>query len=229
MSASGIKTAARYIAGLATVIFFVVLLTIIFNFLGAFFCAGLAGMMLGSVRLSRWHAALLSLIFPAVLFSVLRAGGAELLTKQITLLSVLCLATFWVIYFLVSAVIRYERKGQDHSVRRPGGDPSLAQGLPQQPADRDSLSPVPDPRGDPLTLDVLQGKWSCAAADADSKPQQKVMEIEQHKLVLTVSDAGGKLRFFSHGEVTLTNAHTMRLLNGGEVSLPMSDDTLVSI
>src|SRR6266853_6679234 len=116
MNALAIKTAVRHIAGLATVIFFVVLLTVIFSFLGAFFCAALGGMMLGSVKLPRWQLGALSLAFPGVLFTVLRAGGTELLTKQILLLSVLCLGTFWLTYLVVRAVIWYERKDQPASV-----------------------------------------------------------------------------------------------------------------
>ena len=107
-----LKTATRYVAGWMTVILFAGLLTFIFSFLGAFFCAALAGMMLGSFRLPRGQTITLSFTFPVVLFGVLRSSGSELLMKQVLLLAVLCLATFWVTYWIVRAVVSYEHKVQ---------------------------------------------------------------------------------------------------------------------
>jgi hypothetical protein len=234
MSISGIKRAARYVTGLAIVVLFVVLLTTIFSFLGAFFCAGLAGMMLGSIKLPRGHVTSLSLVFPAVLFATLRIGGSELPMKQVLLLSTLCLATFWLTYLLVRAVMWYERRGQPAP---PVAVVAMTQaGAHVQPFDSscDNSSGEDQPEAvpghqDQLSLEVLQGKWSCAADDRSSHREQKLMEIEQDKLVLTVSDSNGKVCFLGQGEVTLSNSHVVRFLTGAMNSRTSTDDTLVCI
>src|SRR5262245_14882401 len=105
MNALPIKTALRYVTGWSVIILFTGLLTLIFSFLGAFFCAGLAGMMVGSAKLPRWPSLALSLTFPAVLVTLLRTGGTELPSRQIMLLSLVCLGTFWVTWLLVRAVV----------------------------------------------------------------------------------------------------------------------------
>src|SRR5215468_10192891 len=110
MNATPLQTALRFLAAWATVVLFAVLLTLVFSFLGAIFCAALAGMMFGSVRLPLWQACTFSLTFPAVLVSILRTGGAELLAGQVAVLSLVCLGTFWLTYGLVRVVIWYERK-----------------------------------------------------------------------------------------------------------------------
>src|ERR1051326_4502643 len=94
MNVPALKTVLRHLAGWGMVLLFTVLLTVIFSFLGAFFCAALAGMMLGSFKGSQGRTVTLSVIFPAVLFAVLRVGGAELLMNQVLMLTLLCLATF---------------------------------------------------------------------------------------------------------------------------------------
>ena len=235
MSASRARTALRFVAGLATVIFFVVLLTTIFSFLGAFFCAALAGMMLGSVKLPRWNIAAVSLIFPAVLFGVVRAGAAELLLKQTMLLSVLCLSTFWFTYLVVRAVVVYERKGQPSSVSPPlarVNAPSGCDVLRERDTTPECLSTpsVGFAQGQVLlTLQSLQGKWSCPATGSNSHCEQKFMEIENDRLLLTVSDSNGKLRVLGEVAVTLNNPDSVRLLTAAAKSCHPTDDTLVSI
>jgi hypothetical protein len=221
---------------LATVLLFVVLLTIIFSFLGAFFCAGLAGMMLGSVTLQRRYIAGFSLIFPTVLFTILRVGGAELLMKQIVLLSFLCWATFWVTYLLVRAVVSYERKSHPAGAPGPFVSPQPAvvnHRPPQQKAAAERQSPRPEAvlagADHELSLQLLQGKWSCAAADGNSHREQKLMEIDQHKLVLTISDRHGQVHFVGKGEVTLSKSRAFLFLTSSAARHQMVDDTLVSI
>jgi len=233
MSASRVRTALRFIAGFATVIFFVVLLTTIFSFLGAFFCAALAGMMLGSVKLQRWNIAAVSLIFPSVLCGVVRAGAAELLLKQTMLLSVLCLSTFWFTYLLVRAVIVYERKGQSSSVSLSlarVNTPSSCDTLRQPGTTPECMPSVVSAQGQvALTLQSLQGKWSCPATGSNSHREQKFMEIDNDRLLLTVSDSNGKLRVLGEVAVTLNNPDSVRLLTAAAKSCHPTDDTLVSI
>jgi hypothetical protein len=216
MNAPVIKTVLRHVAGWSTVILFAVLLTLIFSFLGAFFCAALTGMMLGSFKFPRWQTVALSLIFPVVLFTILRTGGAELLLGQVLLLSVLCVGTFWLTYLVVRAVVWYERKGQ------PALGPPKARTL-----NRTAAATNRFPQNE-LSLQVLQGRWLCATSNHSPGCEQKCLEIEQANLRLTISDSSGNIRFSSKGEVELRNGRAVPQLSiSGRFFEP--DHTLVSI
>jgi hypothetical protein len=200
-----------------TVILFAGLLTFIFSFLGAFFCAALAGMMLGSFRLPRWQTLTLSFTFPAVLFGILRSGGSELLMKQVLLLAVLCLATFWVTYWIVRAVVSYEHKVQFVA--------AVAEGQGGGPGSLPHHYAVPAGK---FNLQVLQGKWSHVSSHQSSGRERKFLEIEQKELLLTIRDPAGKISFKGRAELQLHDNRSVPLLSiSGR--LPESDDTLVCI
>ena len=80
-----LKTAAQYAGGLAIATFFVVLLSFVFSFLGTLFCAALAGLMLGALRTHKWQSILISLLFPLVIFTLLKGMKTELQERQILL------------------------------------------------------------------------------------------------------------------------------------------------
>jgi len=202
------------VAGWSTVILFAGLLTLIFSFLGAFFCAALAGMMLGSFKLPRWQTMALSFTFPAVLFGVLRSGGSELLMKQVLLLSVLCLGTFWLTYWIVRAVMFYERKGQSAATVTHDVSPSPPNHK-AAPAGR-------------LNLQVLQGKWWCISPSENSSRERKYLEIQRTNLLLTIRDSAGKINFTGRGELEFRENRTAPLLSISG-ALPPPDDTLVCI
>ena len=212
-----LKTAMRYVAGWMTVILFAVLLTLIFSFLGAFFCAALAGMMLGSFKVARWQTIALSFTFPATLFGVLRSGGSELLMRQVLLLSFLCLATFWATYLIVRAVMFYEQKGQ--SVIAPTHD---AAGAAPSRARHNTV-----PAGK-LDLEVLQGRWWCVNRNQNSDRQRKYLEIQRDNLLLTIRDRAGRISFKGRGEIELRDGATVPRLSISR-GLPEADDTLVCI
>jgi len=208
MNATPLKTALRFVAAWATVVLFAVLLTLVFSFLGAIFCAALAGMMFGSVRLPLWQAGTFSLTFPAVLVSILRSGGAELLAGQVLALALVCFGTFWLTNLLVRLVIWYERKPL--SAAAPSAVGSLAsassamgQRVPNQTVATKGTESAPARFWLELSLQLLHGKWSCVSVDADSRREHKVMQIEQERLLLTVRDSEGKIRCMSKAEVKL--------------------------
>jgi len=227
MSASAIKTALRYVAGWGMTLLFVGLLTLIFSFLGAFFCAALAGMMVGSVKLPRWQTVVASLIAPAVLCAILRTGGAELLTRQLLVLSLLCLGIFWLTYLVIYAVVQYEHKALPATAMRPGAR-KLEQAQGGAESGSTPASTVVRPWGE-LSLQLLQGKWSCAAGNGNSHAEQKLMEIEEERLVLTISDSAGKVSFLGKGEVRLSNHQPVGRLTVSDAVFGAADDTTVSI
>src|ERR1035438_8644004 len=54
MNSMPLKSAVQNVGLCSVLVFFVVLLTLVFSFLGTIICAALAGMMMGATRPSRW-------------------------------------------------------------------------------------------------------------------------------------------------------------------------------
>jgi len=214
---ASLKAATRYVAGWITVFLFALLLTFIFSFLGAFFCAALAGMMLGSFKLPRWQTVVLSVTFPAVLFVVLRSGSSELLMRQVLLLSALCVGTFWFTYVIVRAVVWYEHKGQATLAVSAGVEAGAS-----VPANPNGVL------AGKLNLQVLQGRWWWVSPDQDSARERKYLEIQRENLLLTVRDPAGKISFKGSGELELRDGRSVPLLSISS-GLPEPDDTLVCI
>jgi len=55
------------------------------------------------------------------------------------------------------------------------------------------------------------------------------MEIDNDRLLLTVSDSNGKIRVLGEVAMTLSNSQSVRLLTATAKSCHPTDDTLVSI
>jgi hypothetical protein len=184
------KAVVAYAAGWATIVFFVVLLTLIFSFLGTLICAALAGMMMGAARPPRWQSLALSLVFPVVISTVLRVSRAELHGSQILFLSLLCFALFWLIYTAIAALTCHERK---QAVSLPAGvippaDPALATAV---------------AAGQELSLDILEGAWFAESVNFGAGSHRKKMIIERESLVLSLTDPGGRTSFCAKAQLKL--------------------------
>lgn len=205
MNALPLKKTLQRVAGGIVITFFVVLLTLIFSFLGTIICAALAGMMLGAARLSRWLVTAASLLFPSVIFCVLRTTGADLPLQKILMLSGMCLATFWLIYLVVSMMIFYERKA------------GAAAG---------NAAKRPVRRNGHLSLEALQGKWRPEPSLIPRVESRRVLEIQKESLLLRMPGPTGELRL--QARVTLTTGNTLPVVVI-ESQPECSADTQVSI
>ncbi|HEV2209003.1 MAG TPA: hypothetical protein VG167_09535 [Verrucomicrobiae bacterium] len=205
MQAPFLRQAVRFVVGWSVAVFFVVLLTLIFSFLGTIICAALAGMMIGAARLPRWQALLISLIFPAVIFTVLHASGAALTARQIEGLSVLCLAAFWLIYAVMWALLGFENAPAGASAQ------ARARNSVEAKAPCPSGSAHPICARDRLNLEALQGRW-CWENPAGAHGSQKILQVENQTLRLLT---GGPDTRCACGLMRLTPVET--------------DDTLVCI
>jgi hypothetical protein len=231
MNAMSIRVAVRFIGGLTAIILFVVLLTFIFSFLGTIMCAVLAGMMLGATKLGRWQTLALSLIFPAVIFAVLRITKAELADRQMAVISLLCFGAFWFTYLVAAALMSYERKGPGAGMTAGAGaisERARAQGTGQTATGETvSVARAQAPEaGQGLTLDTLQGTWSCSAG-LNGQRRDKTLDIRQEKLVLRLADSDGRVGAVIRGQIRVAAAsslQTVRVFAEGQ-----EDDTLVSI
>ena len=87
-------------------------------------------MMMGAVKGARWFSVSVSLVFPGVVFGMVRGARVELTPQQVILLAALCFGVFWVTY-LVSALVFFCEQKEKRSSRFPAPAPqkeTLAQG-----------------------------------------------------------------------------------------------------
>ena len=115
MNAVAIKTAARYLGAWGAIVLCVILLSLLFTFLGTITCAALAGMMLGAFKGAKWFSVSVSLVFPVVIFGMARGAKVELAPQQITLLAALCFGTYWVTYLVSAFVFFCEQKDSNRA------------------------------------------------------------------------------------------------------------------
>ncbi len=220
MNAKTLRTASGHVAGWCAIVSFVLLLTFIFSFLGTIFCAVLAGMMLGAMKPRRWHSVPISLLFPAAISLVLRAMKAELPEPQINLLSLLCLAAFWLAFFLAAVLVSAEQKARTAPAAGPAEPrPPAAPREPERVVERAAparclaarCEAVPPESADGLTLARLQGAWWWKAANGNGEAHEKVLEIKGHDLVLREVDGAGQVHWAAAGTVRLDGAGSGQL------------------
>lgn len=195
MNPSPIQAAGQYALRGSVIVFFVALLTFIFSFLGTIICAVVAGMMMGAARPSTGRALPVALIFPAVIFTLLRSLKSELEARQIGILALVCFAAFWLSYLLCALVLYSERR-TPAPARGPTLCPPRAGGA-DEAGDAGTRSLE---RPAELTLDQLQGRWR-RETPADALPM--LMEITRDRLVLHTPDATGRLAVVAQGNLRL--------------------------
>ncbi len=193
------KSVCGYVIGSGIVVCFIVLLTVIFSFVGTLICAALAGMMLGAAQLSRWPSLATSLVFPAVISVVLRVSKADLSGRQVLFLAVLCFGVFWVIYAAVWALVAQEQAkpkaataARVHSLERVGSRATAPILEPAVGQERDR-PPVPSPGSPatkPLTLAILEGNWLCPPG-SNGSTSHKAMEIHGDTMAVSLTDGNG--------------------------------------
>jgi len=220
-----IQTAAQYLGGLITAAFFVVLLTFIFSFLGTIFCAALAGMMLGALRTLKWQSIPVSLIFPVVIFTLLRGMKTDLAGRQILLLAVVCFSVFWVSYGVAAALFFVERKNPRSAVSA-----SQDRAASTMPVTEPLVAPVAEGavRNGSLNLEVLQGDWT-GEATAGASYQNRRLSIQQERLTLSVADSSGQVKLLAKAQVRLCTLGSLPTLLVAENGTETSADTLVCI
>jgi hypothetical protein len=207
MNATAIRTGGRYLGAWGAIVIGVVLLSVVFTFLGTITCAVLVGMMMGAVKGARWFSVLVSLVFPAVIFGMVRGAKVELTQQQVILLAALCFGVFWVTYLMSAVLFFCEQKGQNSSkVPAPALPGKTA--APEAQAAATVCVPAADLHGSIVAasescLEQLQGNWVCEASSAGEPLYKKVIQIKEAKLELRTVDASGRTTLLATGDVTL--------------------------
>jgi hypothetical protein len=203
MNSLAIKAAGRYFGCWGAMVFFVVLLTTIFSFLGTIICAVLAGMMMGAAKHKRWQALPVAIVFPAVIFTMLRSTRAEILGRQVMVLSLLCFSAFWLSYVVTAALMAYEAKA-----RASAGEPTAARSSRPSQASPDAGVEAGCLQGAAaaarqLCLEDLQGQWGCQAAGRNGEGRSRSIEISGSKVILRTGGPDGQARTLALGELRL--------------------------
>jgi hypothetical protein len=231
------KAVAGYLIGWTLVVFFVVLLTFIFSFLGTIICAALAGMMMGAAQLPRKQSFALSLLFPGVIFGILRASRAELSANQILLLAVLCFGLFWIIYAAIAALVSQEKTNLPRVNSQLAASAQARDGGPTEATQKPFIFLAPaeapgsagryrSPADQALRLEVLEGTWLAQEADLLNQGRQRRMEIKAESLVLSITNGNGELSSISHAALKLSPGPTLTL---GVSWIGLDPDAEVSI
>jgi hypothetical protein len=207
MNAVAFRTAGKYLGAWGAIVVFVVLLSLLFTFLGTITCAVLIGMMMGAFKGAKWFSVSVSLVFPAVIFGMARGAKVELTPQQIALLAVLCFGTFWVTY-LVSAFVFFCEQKDKKAARSPAPAPqaeTLAQSGQVTAISRTAAAEAlgsTEP-GRESCLDQLQGDWVCEASGTGNSLCKRIIQIKESKLELKAVDASGRTTLLATGDVTL--------------------------
>jgi hypothetical protein len=207
MNAVAVRTAGRYVGAWGAIVLCVVLLSLLFTFLGTITCAVLVGMMMGAFKGAKWFSVCVSLVFPAVILGLARGAKVELTPQQVSLLAVLCFGTFWVTY-LVSAFVFFHEQKDRKLVRCPAHAPQ-ERAWPNSSqvvsTSRPGAAGVREP-GEPAEescLEQLQGAWVCEASGGRPPPGRRIIWIKESELELQAVDSNGRITVLARGDVTL--------------------------
>jgi hypothetical protein len=229
MRAVPFKAAAQYVGGLVIAAFFVVLLSFTFSFLGTIFCAALAGMMLGALRTHKWQSVPVSLLFPLVIFILLRGMKTELSERQVLLVSLACFSIFWLTYGVGAALFFFERKGPS-STGHPAQAQSVCAARPEGESVTERVSAggaeVPKHNGW-LSLDMLQGTWA-PDASAPAQVRNWRMSIQQEELTLSEAQGGGQVKILAIAQLKLCATDARPTLLVSKPDAEASPDSSVS-
>jgi len=203
------KAVLGYVVGWLITICFVVLFTLIFSFVGTLICAALAGMMMGAARLRWWQSFTVSLVFPAVASITFCVTRATLPAGKIALISTLCFAVFWVIYFALWGLTSHEHAQAAAARRVPA--PAQPRGRQQaqalvQPAGPMCGTPplnAMSTAGPELNLQMLQGTWLARNGSPEHSHVRKAIEISEDSLVVRLTDGDGRVQCLATGRVRI--------------------------
>jgi hypothetical protein len=207
MNAAAIRTAGRYLGGWSAIVLIVVLLSLLFTFLGTITCAVLVGMMLGAFKGARWFRVFVSLVFPGVIFGMVRGAKVELTQEQVVLLAALCFGAFWATY-LVGAYVFFseqkDRKSSELSAPTRQGAATASAGQVAKMGCAAATAPVQgEATARERCLEQLQGSWVFEGAMGAELPGRKVIQIQESKLQLKVSDAAGHTTLVATADLAL--------------------------
>lgn len=208
MNSTPLHPAAKELGQWVLFVLGVVLLTLLFSFLGTIMVAVLAGMMMGVTRCWNWRALLVSAVFPAVILVLMELSKVELPLQQGIKVALLCCGVFYLSYLLTSVLIFFERKEEGApakpAARRTVPDRQGAAAQAEEARSASSSATVSEAVSPPplkaLQIEELQGKWWCETAAVDGQSQRRAIEIADAQVTLSVIDADGRVRVLARGD-----------------------------
>lgn len=194
----------------------VVLFTVIFSFLGTISCAVIAGMAMAASRLWNWHVVGSSLVFPGVVLALAYFSKIDLVSKERLTVAAVCFGAFWGTFLLTFLLMQLERRdGGSPATKTPRSAASVGArddkqwlaGQREVAADSDTAMNL-EGRPAKLSLEELQGRWSCEGDAIDDPSSRKMIEIAGDRLVLSVRKKDGSARVLGEGVVKLETSES---------------------
>ncbi len=190
----------------------VTLITFVFSFLGTILCGAVVGMMTGASRKWRWSLLLVSLVFPGAMMASLRISKSEGVWTDSLGLPLVCFAIFWATYLLTLGLLHLEKRPEPLPARpAPAKPEGAADEHVRGPATTAPSSEAAEAPAEP-GLDELQGTWVQEATAPDGRPCQKIIEVAEGRVVLSLSDFSGRTRLLCQGKAKLERAGPFRIL-----------------
>lgn len=186
MSRLRLKSVAVQIGMLSVLTILVVVLTVLFNLVGALCFSIAAGMMAGASRRWNWQVIIISLMPPVAALVLGHLTKVDFdLRKGISLIAI-CLGSFWGTWLATYLMMLLEAKS--------GPEPASAQ------------TPTPTKSQEPdveFKLDDLQGTWLCESDRAGDISKRRLLTVERGRFSLRIAVADGSSRLVAEGDVLL--------------------------
>jgi len=180
----------------------VLLVTLVFSFLGTIMCGAIVGMMAGSSRRWRWEYVLVALVFPGALLVSLYIAPSDLEFEKSLMLALVCLGSFWMTYLLTLGLTLLERPAvsvaqADHEH---AGIPGAPSALPTkeraeggEPRGNAAAAAGNSTPGEP-ELEEVQGTWVQEASKGGGRWCQPVLKLTREVLDLSRAEGDGPVR-----------------------------------
>lgn len=222
MNAPPIKVCLKSVGLWTLFVSVVVLLTVVFSFLGTISCAVIAGMAMAASRIWNGRVIASSLVFPAVVLTLAHFSKIDLVSNGRLTVATVSFGAFWGTFLLTFLVMLLER--------RDGGRPAMKTADPSASTRRQvdgesgsgqrevaaGIVTAANPAGRPaeLSLQALQGRWSCEVGATNGPSSRKIIEIAGDRFVLSVGNSDGSAQVCGEGVVKLEVSgplHTLHL------------------
>ena len=182
----------------------VAFMTLMFSLLGAISCAVVSGMFLGTARQGMLRSILVSLVFPAVTLVMAHVSQA-LQERQNVQFSLVCFGSYWIAYFVTCGLVLLERKAPQPSCNRLAARVVASRESELGRRSGTGLAggaPFIEPANDSGVAE-LRGRWSCTTIGSDGQSRTKVMELDDDRFALRVTDCRGRLLSIAQGGLRL--------------------------
>ena len=208
MNSNPIRAAGKALGIWMAIVAFVAFLTFAFSFLGTILCAVVIGMMMGASRHPKWQSIPVSLIFPALVFLLLRLSRTAIAHEQINAVAALCFGAFWLTCGLTFILRSVEGKqAPKEKVAKPAVSDERTVPTPACATKSPEVLYSAGVQALELRLDMLQGWWE-GRPSVGAHQRRRTIEIIEDQIAVKEINAEGAICWEAKGDVTIAPSPT---------------------